>query len=455
MSDVETQFERAEELAGSNPAAAVAEYRKVIEAAVDADDVDAIRFKEQAILKTADIFRRKKQATDLVDLLMSIRGFFGVLPKAKTAKIVRQLFDQLQLSGATPAAQTDACEKMVEWSRQEKQTFLRHRLQHRLGQVYHAQHDAVKALAVINPLLREVRRLEDKALLVDVHLLESKVYYGIKNRTKARASLVAARTNANAIYCPPLQQAEIDMQSGILHADEKEHKTAFSYLYEAFEGFHGLGDQAVAARRSLRYMIVSKILSDNTGDELRAVLASKTVLEYTGDDVDVLHALAKAYKAKDTHEFNAVGNKYKGSLEGDEYLTRHLSAMEDQLTEAHLLKVIEPYNRVQITFLSDTLRLPADAIEARLSQMILDKKLRGIVDQQHACLVVFEEEHPVTIYADALTTLDALDKLVNSLFDKVNGKFDALVEENKKADEEKKKKEDEKKAKRDERLGKK
>jgi len=454
MAELESIFEKAESILGNDPAGAINEFKKIILAPVDADDLDGIRLKEQAILKTADVHRRKRQAAELVELLLSIRSFFGVLPKAKTAKIVRQLFDHIGVAGATTEAQVAACEKMIEWSKEQKQTFLRHRLQHRLGQVHFEQHEAVKALAVINPLLREVRRLEDRALLVDVHLLESKVYYMIKNRSKARAALIAARTNANAIYCPPLQQAEIDMQSGVLHADEKDFKTGFSYLYEAFEGFHGLGDQAPAARRALKYMILSKILSDESGDELRVVLSSKNVSEYTGEDVEVLHLIAKAYKAKDTHAFNAVRLQYAAHLT-DENTQRQLTDMYGQLLESHLLKVIEPYNRVQIKFLADTLRLPADVIEARLSQMILDKKLRGIVDQQHMCLVVFEEAHPVELYDDALKTLDSLDKLVTSLFDKVAGKFDALVEENKKAEEEKKKKEDEKKAKREEKLGKK
>ena len=451
MEDIETQYNKAESVANgpNGAAAALPLLTKIVhETDVDADDIDGIRYKELAILKMSEIYRGQKNSKALVELLLSIRSFFGIIPKAKTTKIVRQLFDQIFHSGAPADAQIQVCEEMIKWSRQEKQTFLRHRLQHRLAQVYYQEREANKAMSVLTPLLREVRRLEDKALLVDVHLLESKVQYSIKNRTKARAALIAGRTNANAIYCPPLQQAEIDMQSGILHADEKDNKTAFSYLYEAFEGYHGLGDHAGEARRALKYMILSKILADDSGDELRAVLSAKNVLEYTGPDIESLHAVADAYKAKDTHAFNEARKKYKQDLE-DEIASVHLDSMYDQLLESHLLKVIEPYNRVEITFLADTLKLESTMIEARLSQMILDKKLRGIVDQQHMCLVVFEEEHPTQLYSEALKTLETLDKLVSTLFDKVGGKYDAIIkaeEAEKQKIEEKKKENKEKEA---------
>jgi hypothetical protein len=137
----------------------------------------------------------------------------------------------------------------------------------------------------------------------------------------------------------------------------------------------------------------------------------------------------------------------------DPVVRRHLDAMYDQLIEGHLLRLVKPYSRVQIDYLSQSINLPNDEVESRLSQMILDKKLDGIVDQQDRCVVLFAERHPVELYSATLNAIEGFDKLVDVLFEKVAGKFDKSEAEE--AEEKKKKQEREERKKQEEEAGKK
>ena len=132
-------------------------------------------------------------------------------------------------------------------------------------------------------LLRELKKLDDKQLLVEVQLTESRTYHALGNLQKSKAALTSARTTANSMYCPPKMQAALDQQSGILNAaEEKDWKTAYSYFYEAFEGYDSI--ESKKAVSSLKYMLLCKIML-NAPDDVQALLSGKLALKYGGPEV--------------------------------------------------------------------------------------------------------------------------------------------------------------------------
>mmetsp|Transcript_47402 Transcript_47402/g.153866 ORF Transcript_47402/g.153866 Transcript_47402/m.153866 type:complete len:83 (+) Transcript_47402:101-349(+) len=62
--------------------------------------------------------------------------------------------------------------------------------------------------------------------------------------------------------------------------------------------------------------------------------------------------------------------------------------------------------------------LPLPKVEEKLSQMILDKKFRGILDAGAGCLIVYEDSATDTTYPQALETLDNMGRVVDALYDK-------------------------------------
>lgn len=53
-------------------------------------------------------------------------------------------------------------------------------------------------------------------------------------------------------------QSALDLQSGILHAEDKDYTTAYSYFFEAFENMSAQGDDR--ALGALKYMLLCKVM---------------------------------------------------------------------------------------------------------------------------------------------------------------------------------------------------
>merc|ERR1712232_337611 len=218
----------------------------------------------------------------------------------------------------------------------------------------------------------------------------------------------------NAIHCPPLLQAEIDVLSGVIAAREKDFRTSYSYFYEAFEAYHQ-ADKEQEAKMSLKMMLLAKIMS-NRPQDAKPITNTKSGLKFPGPDIDAMLAVADSLHDRCLKKFEAVLHQYKPQLGDDPIVTFHLSDLNETLLEQNILRILEPFSRVEIHHVAELIDLPEARTLSKLREMILDKKLNGTLDQGVGVLIVYDEENIRSTYDNALKTIKNTSTVLDTLY---------------------------------------
>ncbi|KAG2747650.1 hypothetical protein CY34DRAFT_374326 [Suillus luteus UH-Slu-Lm8-n1] len=424
MTSTEDLLKQAADLASSNPKRAEELYKQILDStastsngsAVNADKEQSLRDQESALIKLAELYRDQKDASGLAQVITLSRSFMSSTAKAKTAKLIRTLLNYFNSIPNSRQTQIDVLTDNIEWSKREKRIFLKHSLEIRLVSLQLEALQYKLALARIDALLTELKRLDDKMILTEVHLLESRVYRGIGNLSKSKAALTSARTAANSIYCPPHLQAALDLQSGVLHAEDKDYTTAYSYFYETFENMSSQDDPA--ALNALKYMLLCKVML-NMPEDVTSLLSIKLAVKYAQlREIESMRAIALAHQNRNLADFEKALRDYKHELSSDPTIRSHLAALYDTLLQQNLLRIVEPYSVVEIDYVAKQVGQGRQDVEAKLSQMILDKVFHGVLDQGRGCLIVFDELEADNTYGAAIGTLEQVSKVVDSLYAK-------------------------------------
>ena len=247
----------------------------------------------------------------LSGFVRSLNGLWAFFPRAKTAKLVKSLLDLFEEIGNESALliEIELCNELLQWCETEKRAFLKQALETRLIALFHRTGQYSEALSLLSDVLRQLKRLDDKSALIEVHLLESKIYFALKNVAKARASLTAARTFSNSMYTLPVVQAALDMQAGLLHAEELDFKTAFSYFIECFDNYVNaqLDTRGIQA---LKYILLCKIMLGQP-EEVDTILNGKIGQHYPfNSNFEAMQAVAQSCIEKSLKSFEKVLQTY-------------------------------------------------------------------------------------------------------------------------------------------------
>ena len=295
---------------------------------------------------------------------------------------------------------------------------MKSKVQTRLAEVYYIHENYSKALDICGRVIYDLKRYEDNLGLIQLLLLESKIYYATNGISKAKASLTSVKTLVTKVYVEPKLQANIDMHAGILAAYEKDFNLAYSYFFEAFDVYN-IPNQRRRNKglRAFQYMILCKIVGGHI-EEVNNVVLSKQGKNYYGPEVEALRSIESAVKEKSIKLLEDNIEKNKQYFK-DKVISYHINNLHTDLLEKNLIKIIKPYSVVEIDFVAKSIGLKYQDVLNKLRQMILDKKINGILDQGKGSLIIYDVDTSNPYLDKSIETFKNLEKVVEALDKKV------------------------------------
>ena len=167
-------FQRAQ--AATSSAEAVPLFEQVL-----ASENGPIKQKEAALQALAKLYAEVGEVQKLASLLENAKPIFAEMPKARTGKLVRTIIVHVAAVPNTLELQEKLCKDCIAWAESQKRRFLRQRLDARLTAIQLQQGKYEEAIRGIEVLMSEVKKLDDKQLLVELHLVESQIHHKVRN----------------------------------------------------------------------------------------------------------------------------------------------------------------------------------------------------------------------------------------------------------------------------------
>jgi len=189
---------------------------------------------------------------------------------------------------------------------------------------------------------------------------------------------------------------------------EREWQNASNCFFDAFRNY----DEAGNPRRiqCLKYLVLAKMLSLDQIDPFDSPEAKP----YKSDrDIQAMTNLLQAYQKNEIHEFEKLLKTNHKTIMDDKFVRDYVEDLLKNIRTQVLLKLIKPYTRIRIPFISKELNIPSNDVEDLLVALILDAEIHGHIDQVNQMLELggkstgLKKYQAIDKWASQLSTLHA------------------------------------------------
>jgi COP9 signalosome complex subunit 2 len=216
---------------------------------------------------------------------------------------------------------------------------------------------------------------------LEIYALEIQMYAETKNNKQLKRLYERALKVRSAVPHPKIMGI-IRECGGKMHMSEENWKDAQSDFFESFRNY----DEAGSLQRIqvLKYLVLTTMLMKSDINPFE----SQETKPYKGDArISAMTDLVDAYQRDDIHKYESILQNNKDLLE-DPFIAENIDEVTRNMRTKAVVKLIAPYTRFKLSFIAKQLRISVPEVQDILGFLIVDKKVKGKINQQDGTMEI-------------------------------------------------------------------
>jgi len=402
--DLENQYYNSKSLKEKDPKAALESFQRVLDLENGEKGEWGFKALKQMIKINFRLSNFGEMMTRYKQLLTYIKS---AVTRNHSEKSINSILDYISTSKQMELLQ-NFYETTLDALRDAKNERLWFKTMTKLGKLYFDREEFNRLARILKQLRQSCQTEEGEddlkkgTQLLEVYALEIQMYTAQKNNKKLKA-LYDQSLHIKSAIPHPLILGVIRECGGKMHLREGEFEKAHTDFFEAFKNY----DESGSPRRTtcLKYLVLANMLMKSGINPFD----SQEAKPYKNDnEIVAMTNLVTAYQNNDINEFEKILKVNRETIMEDAFIREHIEDLLRNIRTQVLIKLIKPYTRIQIKFISGELNIESGDVESLLVSCILDNTISGRIDQVSGVLELDQSSEGSARYV-------ALDKWNNQL----------------------------------------
>ncbi|KAG1682525.1 COP9 signalosome complex subunit 2 [Nymphon striatum] len=413
--DLENQYYNSKALKEEDPKNALSSFQKVLD--LEGGDKGEWGFKalKQMIKINFKVANYQEMMTRYKQLLTYIKS---AVTRNYSEKSINSILDYISTSRQMELLQ-DFYETTLDALKDAKNDRLWFKTNTKLGKLYFDREEFNKLSKILKQLHQSCQTedgeddLKKGTQLLEIYALEIQMYTAQKNNKKLKA-LYEQSLHIKSAIPHPLIMGVIRECGGKMHLREGEFEKAHTDFFEAFKNY----DESGSPRRTtcLKYLVLANMLMKSGINPFD----SQEAKPYKNDpEILAMTNLVSSYQNNDINEFEKILKINRSNIMGDLFIREHIEDLLRNIRTQVLIKLIKPYTRIHIPFISKELNIDIQEVENLLVSCILDNTVNGRIDQVNQVLELHQKTHGAARYAALDKWTQQLSTLHQSIVNKI------------------------------------